>query len=132
MTTIKEDHGHDPTVDYGQVDITKSDVRSRVNSAISRSLAGTCITPYVGLERIRKALAYWHISIPGVTFLEGDSGSHTFEVSQFGNKIGWHEKSGEVVTNDEVKFHLEFSWHLLDAGGYKIRADIRDVQEKVS
>lgn len=107
--TIAEDHGHAPTVDHGKISIEDQDARARLNSQLGRALSGGCLTPYIGLEKVRRVLAYWSIFIPGVNFLEGNRGEHTFEVSQFGPKLGAHE-NGQVVTKDEVKFEIHFTW----------------------
>lgn len=126
--TIKEDHGHAPTVDHGKIDVSSPEVRSRINAALSASLcAHNCVTPYVALEKMRKVLVNWSIFIPGVTFLEGNEGSHIFEVHQFGFKLGQHE-NGQIITQDDVEYEIEFKWLEL-GGGYNCTAKIREVGE---
>lgn len=126
---MNEDHGHAPTVDHGRIDIDDRNVQVRINAALGDSLVATVVTPYVGLERVRKALAPFHIHIPGVNFLEGESGHHLFAVNQFGPKIGQHE-DGTVVTKDEIKYEIHFSWHCF-GGGYSCHAKIVKVGEEV-
>jgi hypothetical protein len=122
--TIKEDHGHAPTVDFGNVDVTKQDTRARINQALGGALSGGMVTQYVGLERARKVLALYHIFIPGVNFLEGSRGEHTFEVHQFGGRLGAHE-NGQIITHDEIKWEIHFTWDGCD-GGVFCHACIRE------
>lgn len=126
---VNEDHCHAPTVDHGRIDINDKNVQVRINAALANALFASCITPYVGLERVRKALAPFHIHIPGVNFLEGEDGEHIFEVNQFGPKIGAHE-NGSIVTKDEIKYEIRFSWCSL-GGGCQCTAKIRKVGEEV-
>lgn len=113
---LEEQYVHTP--DLGRVDISDAGVRVRINNEMKRvldSYGELFVTPYVGIECIRKILAKYHIFIPGVTFLDGEEGMHLFDVSQFGIKIGQHE-TGRVITKDEVEFVLKFTWR--SSGGY--------------
>lgn len=101
--------GHAPTVDRGLIEISKLDVRARINADLTRILALGTITPYVALDRIRRVLAYYHVFIPGVQFLEGLEGEHRFEVTQFGDKLGAAD-DGRIITHDEINYELVFRW----------------------
>jgi hypothetical protein len=127
---MNEDHGHTPTPDAGRIDIDDRSVQVRINAALADHLIASVVTPYVGLERVRKALAPFHIHIPGVQFLEGEEGHHLFEVNQFGTKIGAHE-NGKIITNDVIKYEIRFSWCCF-GGGYSCSAKLRKVGEDES
>jgi hypothetical protein len=130
MEELNEDHGHNPTADYGKIDVKYPEIRERINSDFERYLGPSTITQYVGLEKVRKVLAYYSIFIPGVTFLEGLKGEHRFEVSQFGMKIGAHE-NGKIVTKDEVDFEIVFRWEQM-GGSVSCSARIVKTGEKLN
>jgi hypothetical protein len=128
---INEDHGHTPTPDAGRIEISDASVRVRINDALKRALDwsnNSFVTPYVAIERVRKALTQFHIFLPGVTFLEGNEGSHIFDVHQFGFKLGQHE-NGRVITKDDVEYVIEFSWRSMSCGGYHCSAELKRVEE---
>jgi hypothetical protein len=126
---MNEDHGHTPTPDAGRIDVDDRSAQVRINAAMADNLMASVITPYVGLERMRKALAPFHIHVAGVQFLEGEDGEHLFPVIQFGPKVGQHE-DGSIITKDEIKYEIRFSWCGF-GGGYSCSAKIRKVGEDV-
>lgn len=108
----------------GRIDIHHEGTRDSINAALN-AIQSDCLTPYIGLERVRKALAYYHIHIPGVQFLEGEHGIKAFEVSQFGIKTGMNN-NGEVVTADDSPYFIVFEWMYAYSGFFNISAALVD------
>ena len=96
----------------GIIDIENSSVRDGLNSQIAGVTAGKFVTPYIALERVSKALANYHISIPRHSFLEGDSGMFVWPINQFGIKFGQNNdgtfvQDGEVLKDTSKGIHPE-------------------------
>lgn len=96
----------------GIIDIENSSVRDGLNSQIAGVTAGKFVTPYIALERVSKALANYHISIPRHSFLEGDSGMFVWPINQFGIKFGQNidgtfVQDGEVLKDTSKGIHPE-------------------------
>ena len=109
--------------DKGRIGIDDEDAIENINSLLSGITAGGFQTPYIALERVRKTLANFHIHLPKVTFDDGDNDSFTFEISQFGNKMGM-TNSGEFVKNDSTPYYLYFEYSLNGMGNYGVFAEI--------
>lgn len=111
----------------GRNDIAHQGTRDSINVALS-NIQSDCLTPYIGLERVRKALAYFHIHIPGVQFLEGEHGIKVFEVSQYGSKTGM-KNDGEVATANDSEYFIVFEWLYSYSGFYNIRCSLVDADK---
>lgn len=111
----------------GRNDIAHQGTRDSINVALS-NIQSDCLTPYIGLERVRKVLAYFHIHIPGVQFLEGEHGIKVFEVSQYGSKTGM-KNDGEVATANDSEYFIVFEWLYSYSGFYNIRCSLVDADK---
>ena len=87
----------------GEMDVENSAVRDQINQLLAGATSGKFITPYIALERVAKTLANFHIFIPSQHFLEGDSGTMMWPVSQYGNKIGMTNQGEFVVSGGTDK-----------------------------
>lgn len=112
----------------GFVGIDDPAVRDNLNGLLAVVTSEKFITPYIGLERVAKVLANYHIFIPKHSFLEGDSGMLTFPVNQFGGKIGM-QNDGEVVTAPVSDYHIFFEYRMSDCGMFKIFCEVVDEEE---
>tara|TARA_R110000772_G_scaffold99174_2_gene198868 strand:- start:22557 stop:24347 length:1791 start_codon:yes stop_codon:yes gene_type:complete len=112
----------------GHVDIENDSVRDNINNLLAAVTASPAISPYTALERVRKVLAQFHINLPAHTFMEGSSGSTTFEINQFGSRIGMTD-GGEVVTKGASGFTLYFEYEAQLDGKYAVFAEICDDDE---
>ena len=86
----------------GKMDVRDDAVRDNINSLLTSALMACTLTPYIALEKVRKVLAYFHISIPGTSFMEGDRGIKVFDVEQFGLKYGM-KNDGQIVNLSSVE-----------------------------
>ena len=111
----------------GGIDIERDAVRDEINGILSGIAARPCVTPYASLNKIRKALAYFHIHLPKKVYLEGRHGVEVWEVSQFGDKMGVTD-SGEWIKNVPAKYYLFFHYHLVGSM-YFLQAKIVDDKE---
>lgn len=114
--------------DKGFVGVDSEAVRDNINSLLNGVTTSGFITPYIALEKIRKVLANFHIFLPKVVFNDGDSGIHTFEISQFGEKIGMTD-DGKVVTKENDPYHLYFEWQMNDDGMFDVFSEVVDEEE---
>ena len=95
----------------GKMDVKDASVRDNINTLLTGALMTCTLTPYIALEKVRKVLAYYHISIPGTSFMEGDRGIKTFDVEQFGLKYGM-KNDGSVVNFASVTKDLTHGAHI--------------------
>ena len=102
--------------------------RDNINIVLDKVTSDTFLTPYIGLERVSKALAYYHIFLPKMTFLEEERGYKLFKASQFGDKMGM-TNDGQVVINDNPDYSVYFEWNKNDDGVYNIFCQIADQNE---
>ena len=135
----------------GKMDVRDAAVRDNINTLLTGALMACTLTPYIALEKVRKVLAYFHISIPGTSFMEGDRGIKTFEVEQFGLKFGI-KNDGQIVNfnsvdkdmthgahvdgenfnyftapgteNTDEKFHIYFEYKMNDKGMFDVFSEI--------
>lgn len=95
----------------GKMDVRDAAVRDNINTLLTGALMACTLTPYIALEKVRKVLAYFHISIPGTSFMEGDRGIKTFEVEQFGLKFGM-KNDGQIVNFNSVDKDMTHGAHI--------------------
>ena len=114
--------------DQGFVGIEDPAVRDNLNQLLAGVTHDKFITPYVGLERVAKALANYHIFIPKHSFLEGDSGMLTFPINQFGGKMGM-QNDGEVVTTPASDFTIFFEYRMGDCGMFDVFCEVVNEEE---
>lgn len=89
----------------GSIDIDNEAVRASINLALAKVTADGAVTPYIALNRISKALAYFHIILPKRIYLEGGRGVEVHEIRQFGHKMGMTDQ-GEFVHDVPGKYYL--------------------------
>jgi len=114
-------------VENGNFDLENEAVRSEVNSILAGICSVSCVTPYVALRKVSKALAYFSVILPKRTFLEGDKGVEVYEIRQFGDRIGMTDQ-GEFVTEVPVKYHLFFQYVQV-MGRFMVTAKVVDQAE---
>jgi hypothetical protein len=128
----------------GSIDIEKSEVRGQINATLTSVTAQPVVTPYVALQRIMKALSYFHIILPKKTYMGGDRGVEVYEVMQFGHRMGM-TNDGEFVHNVPNKYFLFIQYSVMSpigvqytavdpslssvGGMYKVSARIVDADE---
>jgi hypothetical protein len=130
MKTFREHLNEEITIgalSSGGIDIERDAVRDEINGILSGIAARPCVTPYASLNKIRKALAYFHIHLPKKVYLEGRHGVEVWEVSQFGDKMGMNNH-GEMIKSVPAKFYLFFHYHLVGSM-YFLQAKIVDDKE---
>lgn len=110
MTKLYEEVNPFQFTGKGKMDVRDSSVRDNINTLLTGALMSCTLTPYIALEKVRKVLAYYHISIPGTTFMEGDRGIKTFDVEQFGLKFGL-KNDGSVVNFSNIAKDLTHGPH---------------------
>lgn len=92
-------------VQNGSIDLDKEEVRASINMALAKVTADGVVTPYIALNRIQKALAYFHIILPKKVYLDGAKGVEVHELRQFGHKMGM-TNDGEFVHEVPGKYFL--------------------------
>jgi len=112
----------------GHVDIENDSVRDNINNLLAAVTASPAISPYTALERVRKVLTQFHINLPTHSFMEGNQGSTTFEINQFGSRIGMND-DGEVVTKGASGYNLYFEYAAQLDGKYAVFAEIVNEDE---
>lgn len=115
-------------VERGVISLDKNPVKENVNNLLTNALALSFVTPYVGLQKVGKVLANFHIHLPKVPFLEGTHGVQVFDLNQFGEMMGMKD-NGEVVTKVETPYHVYFEYLMNDMGRYDIFCEIVDDEE---
>lgn len=114
---MKEETMPYANVRSGEMDVENSAVRDQINQLLAGATSSKFITPYVALERVAKTLANFHIFIPNQHFLEGDSGTLMWPVSQYGNKIGMTDQ-GEFVVSGGTEKDETHGPHMGGEGAY--------------
>jgi len=130
MKTFREHLNEEITIGAlasGGIDIERDAVRDEVNGILAGIAARPCVTPYASLNKVRKALAYFHIHLPKKVYLEGRHGIEVWEVNQFGNKMGFTD-TGEWINQVPAKYYLFFHYHLVGSM-YYLQAKIVDDKE---
>lgn len=107
----------------GSTNLDDEKVRESANSLLGSITARAYVTPYIGLEKVMKTLAYFNATLPKYTFLQGKTGKVAFPLRQFGEMVRMQD-DGKVVTKDLPEYHLLFQWRDTDLGFYKIDAQI--------
>ena len=103
-------------VSDGSIDIEKPAVRGQINATLQGVTAQPAVTPYVVLQRISKALAYFHIILPKRAYLEGDRGVEVIDVQQFGPRMGMTDQ-GEFIKEVPAKYFLFISYKTVESVG---------------
>jgi hypothetical protein len=111
----------------GGIDIERDAIRDEINGILAGIAARPCVTPYASLNKVRKALAYFHIHLPKKVYLEGRHGMEVWEVNQFGTKMGVTD-TGEWINQVPAKYYLFFHYHLVGSM-YYLQAKIVDDKE---
>ena len=111
----------------GGIDIERDAIRDEINGILAGIAARPCVTPYASLNKVRKALAYFHIHLPKKVYLEGRHGIEVWEVNQFGIKMGVTD-TGEWINHVPAKYYLFFHYHLMGSM-YYLQAKIVDEKE---
>lgn len=111
----------------GGIDIERDAVRDEINGILAAIASKPCITPYWSLNKIRKALAYFSIFLPKKVYLEGRHGVEVWEISQFGDKMGFTDQ-GDWIHHVPAKYHLFFHYHRMGSM-YYLEAKIVDEKE---
>lgn len=100
----------------GFVDIRDDDVREKINAVLRVATEENFITPYVGMEKVAKVLANFHMFVPRVGFMEGDSGVVVAPANQFGEKMGMKD-DGSVVEAEESEYSIYFEYEVCEYSG---------------
>lgn len=98
----------------GNIDIENKSVRDEINGILSSITNKPCVTPYNTLQKIRKALAYFHIHLPKRSYMEGGHGVEVWEIHQFGDRMGMNDQ-GEFIKSVPCKYYLFFHYHLFSS-----------------
>lgn len=122
MANIQENLGAEPNKD-DFVLISDEVVRGKINAQLEYITARQFLTPYIGLEAVRKILAYQNLFIPNTVFLDRTSGYDIFDADQFGEKVGMNN-DGEVVTAPSSPFKIYFEWKINADGEYDVFCSI--------
>lgn len=105
------------------VGVESEAVRDNINGLIKGVTSKAFITPYIGLERVRKVLAYFHISIPSYNFMQGDYGYNIFNINQFGTKYG-QTNDGQIIVKEDSPYSIYFEWQMNEDGLFDIFSEI--------
>ena len=73
--------------------------------------------PYIALEKVKKALANWHIFLSRTPYMEHDHGVEVWPINQFGGKAGMTD-AGEFKVGDPSGYYLFFENGLDDNGTF--------------
>jgi hypothetical protein len=123
MMIINEEIDSTANIDKGIVDVNAHPVRDAINNQLAQATSCGAVTPYIVLQKVRKILAQFHISLPPIIFLEGEHGVETVEIRQFGDIMGMNN-AGEVVTKAEYPYHLYFEYQMNSYGMYDVFCEI--------
>ena len=111
----------------GSIDVRNEAVRNQINAILSQVTGRLCVTPYGILNKIRKALAYFHIDLPRKSYMEGRHGVEVYEVHQFGPKMGMNDQ-GEFIKEVPCEYYVFVHYHLMGSM-YMVRARLVDKKE---
>jgi hypothetical protein len=107
----------------GFVGVDNGPVRDNINIHLAAITAKPYATPYHAIEMVRKVLAPFHIFIPAMNFLDGDSGHEVFEINQFGDKMGM-TNDGKVVVKNSDNYFVYFEYQMNDKGSFDIFCEV--------
>jgi hypothetical protein len=105
------------------VGVESEAVRDNINSLLKGVTAKPFVTPYIALERVRKVLAYFHISLPAHNFMQGDYGYSVFNINQFGSKFG-QTNDGNVVVKEDSPYSVYFEYQAGDDGLFDVFCEL--------
>lgn len=107
----------------GGIKLSESGTIAKINADLHRLSSIEYDTPYVALERVRKVLANFSLSIPGVSSLHPEGDEDYFPLTQFGEVSGISDL-GDKVESDPYHF-LYFGWIPSEITGcYEIHAEV--------
>lgn len=104
--------GHD------EININNKPVRDNINRLLASATTDFYLTPYLGLEKIRKILARYHIFIPKYTLFDNDHDVAVFEINQFGDVF---DVSGK---GDDPNYYIYFEFIMQTYGNYNIYCEL--------
>jgi nitric oxide synthase oxygenase domain/subunit len=117
-----------PLALVGSPDLSDFNLVSNINASLAQATCDSHITPYVGLERVRKALAYYSIQLPRYTFLDGEAGDTAFDVIRFGYVSGVNLDGTQAKTED-TNMYVYFAYALNDSGMFDIYCELVSSEE---
>jgi len=101
-------------------------VKEKVNSDLVDALAQDFLTPYIAVEKVRQTLVPYSIFLEGNTLsMDGDTGSITYAIMQFGGIVDDPHKAGL----DTPAFFIHLSWSYNPDGTYAVWAELVDEEE---
>lgn len=107
----------------GGIKLSEAGTIARINADLHRLSSIEYDTPYVALERVRKVLANFSLSIPGASHLPLEGGEDYFPLTQFGEVSGISDLA-DKVESDPYHF-LYFGWILSEITGcYEIHTEV--------
>jgi len=101
-------------LNYTPNDLKDPRVIDDINNHLERKLDDKFLTPYIGLERMRKVLHPYGIVIPAVTWLNGDEGDKVFTVNQYSG-------FGDITPHANYVVYMSWSY-TPEKGSYDIYA----------
>lgn len=114
--------GNAPTpLNYTPNDLKDPRVIDDINNHLERKLDDAFLTPYIGLERMRKVLHPYGIVIPAVTWLNGDEGDKVFTVNQYSG-------FGDLTAHSNHVVYMSWSY-VPDKGHYDIYAAVVTIDQ---
>lgn len=128
LKKLKEEVDLAQNVRNGDISVDKNPVRENINNLLTTALSCSFVTPYVGLEKVSKVLANFHMHLPKAPYLEGNHGVQVFDLNQFGEMMGM-KNDGTVVTKVETPYHVYFEYQMNDKGRYDIFCEVVDDEE---
>lgn len=100
----------------GNIKLSEPGTVSKINMDLHRLSSIEYETPYMALERVRKVLANYSLSIPGVSDLALEGGEDYYPLTQFGEVSGISDLADKVEV--EPYHFLYFGWILSEITGY--------------
>jgi hypothetical protein len=123
MRFVREEVNPTSYVERGILDVDDSGVRDNINTLLTGAMSSCTLTPYIALEKVRKVLAYFHIHLDKVPFMEGDRGVQVFDVHQFGKLTGM-KNDGEVVTKVSQPYFIYFEYQQNEKGMFDVFCEV--------
>lgn len=112
------------STDKQHVDLRETNTVNELNRALTQVTGAGFINPYSALERVRKIVVEYGLSIPQVGFLNEPGGNLVFEMCQFGKPYGYAKSmNGDIEKNgEEIPYKLHFKYELHQEGYYTASA----------
>jgi hypothetical protein len=106
--------GHD------EININNKAVRDKINNQLAFVTTDSYLTPYLGLEKIRKVLATYHIFVPKYVLFDNDQDIAVFEINQFGSIFDNLPNS----KGDNPNYYIYFEFLMQSYGNYNIFCEL--------